>query len=631
MNPARCFVSIFAFTSLALTARAADGPTLEIEVDGRDLPRRLLHTTMQIPCKPGELRLWYPKWLPGTHGPYGRVEDIAGLKIETDQGKALEWKRDEVHFHCVICRVPEGVASIRVNLDTICNSASVDAAGAYSYGTKSLGIFKWNTCLLYPEGPSSDAIATRLKLILPFGWKFASALKVDETKDNRVTFAPVSLSELIDSPLIAGEYLRSFKLNVGKNPPAWLDVVSESPRAIDLPMEVIEMYSGVVREACALFGTAHYPEYHFLVTCSDAIGYLGLEHHHCCINGVKERDLIDNERRRGWVVCLLPHEYTHSWSGKFRRPKEMCTTDFHTPQKTKLLWVYEGLTQYLGELLMVRGGLVKPDEYLAMVSWTLGDEILRPGRKWRPLEDTAVASPLLRSWSTNWSDLRRDQDYYMEGMLLWLEVDLMIRELSKGKYRIDDFCQRFMGPTTSKEKVVPYEYADIIRILKELADHDWEKFFTRRVSTPLESLPLEVVGMAGYKTGYSAKPSGYVAYLEAYSRNQEFISARDSLGMSIGMDGTIAGVLSGGLADKAGFVVGLQILGVNGKKFSRGYFNAALEDSRSLKRIDFLVLENDNIRTVTINYAGGPRFFELTRDERKKDMLSEILKPRARD
>jgi predicted metalloprotease with PDZ domain len=607
---------------------AAEAPLLEIEVDGRDLPRRILHTSMKIPCQPGKLRLWYPKWLPGTHGPYGRVEDIAGLKIETDQGKMVEWKRDEVEFHCVVCQVPAGAAAVLVRLDTICNNASFEAAGMFSYGNKSLGIFKWNTCLLYPEGPSVDDVRARLKLILPWRWKFASALKVDEATDNRIAFAAVSLSELIDSPLIAGEHLRSFKLDVGKNPPAWLDVVSESPKAVDLPQEVVERYSAVVREACALFGAAHYPEYHFLVTCSDQLGYLGLEHHYCSINGVKERDLIDNDKRRGWIANLLPHEYAHSWCGKFRRPKDMCTSDFHSPQKTRLLWVYEGLTEYLGELLMVRSGLVKPTDYVEMLSWTLGDEVLRPGRKWRPLEDTAVASPLLRGASANWSDLRRDQDYYMEGMLLWLEVDLIVRDVSKGKYSLDDFCKRFMGPTSSKDKVVPYDLSEIVRILKELADHDWEKFFTRRVSLPLESLPLDVVGMAGYKIGYGTKASGHIEFLQSANSNHA-ISARDSLGLNLGHDGAVTGIVSGSLADKAGFVVGCQILGVNNKKFTKDYFDAALNDSVTLKKMQFIVVENDNIRTVTVDYAGGPRFFELSRDDKKKDVLGEILKATA--
>jgi predicted metalloprotease with PDZ domain len=613
---------------VSTTIPAADAPVIEIEVDGRDLPRRLLHTTMKVPCKPGKLRLWYPKWLPGTHGPWGRVEDIGGLKIETDQGKPLEWKRDEVDFHCVVCEVPEGAVSVQVRLDTICNQSNFEAAGMFSYGNKSLGIFKWNTCLLYPEGHSVRDLRARLKVILPWSWKFATALKVDERKDNRIGFEPVSLEELVDSPLIAGEHLRSFKLDVGKNPPVYLDVVSESPRVVDLPKEVVDLYSTVVREACALFGTAHYPEYHFLVTCSDQLGYLGLEHHCCSINGVKERDLIDNDKRRGWIANLLPHEYAHSWCGKFRRPKDMCTSDFHSPQKTKLLWVYEGLTQYIGDLLMVRSGLIKPAEYVEMLSWTLGGEVLRPGRKWRPLEDTAVASAQLRGISANWSDLRRDQDYYMEGMLLWLEVDLLIRDLSKGKYSLDDFCKRFMGPTTSKEKVIPYDLEEIVGILKELADHDWQKFFARRVALPLETLPLDVVGMAGYKIGHSAKSSSYIEYLQS-SRYQDFICARDSLGLQIGPDGTITVVVSGSIGDKAGFVVGNQILGVNNKKFSRDHFNNALNDSTTLKRLDFIVVENDNIRIVPVNYAGGPRFFELSRDMRKKDMLAEIFKAKS--
>ncbi len=526
-----------------LAAPPVSGPTLNVEVDARDLPRRLLHTRIAIPCQPGNLRLWYPKWIPGTHGPYGRVEDVGGLRLETDNGKLLPWRRDEVDLHCVHCEVPDGVHELRVQLDTICNAVAAFRSGDSSYGNSSIGVINWNTCLLYPEGPSSSAIQLHLRLTLPAKWHFATALKVEETQPGHVTFQTASLNDVIDSPVIAGEHLRSIKLDSGDYPPAFLHLASESPSALLLDQKVIDLHSRVVREACALFGTAHYPEYHFLVACSDDFGYFGLEHHACSINGVRERDLIEDKNRKGWVANLLPHEYAHSWCGKFRRPAGMCTPDFHTPQKTKLLWVYEGLTTYLGDLLMVRSGLVSSTEYKQMLAWNIGDQMRREGRRWRSLEDTAVASHLLRLRSPNWNDLRREQDYYMEGLLLWLEVDAIIRDGSKGRYTLDDFCKKFMGPVAAKEKVVPYEFPEIVRILKELADYDWEQFLSRRVSAPLETLPLDLVGRCGYRLQYAAKPSAYLDYLQQHEPG--FISARDSLGLTFSSEGKISSVVPG--------------------------------------------------------------------------------------
>ena len=265
-------------------------------------------------------------------------------------------------------------------------------------------------------------------------------------------FPEVSLTELVDSPLIAGEHLRQIPLDVGKNPPAFLDLVSESPSALQVSPEVVAIYSRVVREAGAMFGTCHYPSFHFLVTCSDDLGYLGLEHLASSINGVRERDLIEASRLRGWVANLLPHEYVHSWCGKFRRPAGMCTPNFQTPQKTRLLWVYEGLAEYLGEVLMVRSGMVSEAEYRRTLTSTIDSLSHHEGRRWRSLEDTAVASHLLRGGSPNWSELRRGQDYYFEGALIWLEADAIIREKSKGKHSLDDFCRKFlgMGPTSAR-------------------------------------------------------------------------------------------------------------------------------------------------------------------------------------
>ena len=337
----------------------ADGPTLQVEVDARELARRLVHADIRIPCHPGPLRLWYPKWIPGCHAAEGPLQNVGGFRVETTDGKPIRWKRDEVELFCVHCDVPAGVSEIRAHLDYICNEPAVLASGHLSYGNSSVGVLNWNTCLVYPEGPTAQETRVQLRLRLPAHWQFATALK-SAVKNDAVTFQPVSLEELIDSPLIAGEQLRTIALNT--TPKTFLHVASESPGALQLDQKIIELYTRVVNEAHALFGTAHYPEFHFLITCSDDLGYLGLEHLTSSLNGVRERDLLDDKKRKGWVANLIPHEYVHSWCGKYRRPAAMCTPNFHTPQKTRLLWVYEGLTEYLGEVLMVRSGLVaEPD------------------------------------------------------------------------------------------------------------------------------------------------------------------------------------------------------------------------------------------------------------------------------
>jgi predicted metalloprotease with PDZ domain len=614
---------------LAAGPAAADPPAVAVEVDARDLPRKLLHTTLDIPCKPGPLRLWYPKWIPGTHGPYGRVEDVAGFRVQTPAGAPVPWARDEVELHCFVIKVPDGTASVRVKLDTVCESARPNAAGIYTAGTRDVGVINWNTCLVYPQGPRADDQLVKVRLRLPDGWKHATALKVEpgKDKDGAITFRPVSLTTLVDSPLIAGRHLKTFKLDSGPGRPAFLHLTSESPEALNLDPKVVGLYARVVREAWALFGTAHYPEYHFLVVCSDALGRFGLEHLSCSLNGVGERGLIDEKLRKGWWLAnLLPHEYAHSWCGKYRRPAAMITPNFHTPQKTKLLWVYEGLTEYLGEVLSVRAGLLTPEEYKVTLAAHIRGLSRTTGRRWRPLEDTAVAAHLARNPGNSWNQLRRTQDFYMEGMLLWYECDAIIREKTDGTKSLDDFCKRFFAAVSGERTVAGYDLADVVRALNATAEHGWEAFLRRRVEAPQESLPLDVVGRLGYRLKYSGKPAG--AELKGAVPVPDNPAA-DSLGVVL-VAGVVRAVDPGLPADRAGLAPGMKVIGVNGKKFSPNRLRDAIADSVARKKVELLIEDGEDFRTVVVPYADGLRYLELERVATRPDVLGEILKPRTK-
>jgi predicted metalloprotease with PDZ domain len=611
------------------SAAAADAPAVAVEVDARELPRRLLHTTLDIPCKSGPLRLWYPKWFPGSHGPHGRVEDVAGFRVETPEGAPVPWARDEVELHCFVITVPEGTGSVRVKLDTVCESAGPDLAGTHTVGSRDVGVINWNTCLVYPQGPAADDQPVKVRLRLPDGWTYATALKAEPETDGDgvTTFRSVSLTTLVDSPLIAGRHLKTFKLDAGPGPPAFLHLTSESPEALNLDPKVVDLYSRVVREAWALFGVAHYPEYHFLVVCSDALGLFGLEHLSCSLNGVGERGLIDEKVRKGrWLANLLPHEYAHSWCGKYRRPAAMITPDFHTPQKTRLLWVYEGLTEYLGEVLSVRAGLLTPDEYKVTLTAHIRGLSRTAGRQWRPLEDTAVAAHLGRNPGGSWYQLRRTQDFYMEGMLLWYECDAIIREKTGGAKSLDDFCRRFFAAVPGKETVAGYDLADLVRDLDATAAYDWEVFLRRRVEAPQESLPLDVVGRLGYRLRYSDKPAG--ADLKGAVLPPDNPGA-DSLGVAL-TDGVVRAVDPGLPADKAGLAPGVKVIGVNGKKFSPNRLRDAIADSVARMKVELLIEDGEDFRTVVVPYADGLRYLELERVSTRPDVLGEILRPRAK-
>ncbi len=612
------------------TAVAGEGPTLRLELDARDLPRRLMHARIEVPCRPGKLALWYPKWVPGTHAPCGPIQDVAGLRIETPDGQPLPWRRDETDVFRVECDVPPGVESVVVRLDTICNAPAVAAAGYLTYGNPSLGIINWATCLMYPEGPSADETKVSATLRLPASWQLACALETEGSASGPGRASAPSPSPswptIPSSPASTCGRSRSTRAPI--RPPSWTSPQNRRRRSRSRP-NVVGIYSRVVQQAGALFGTCHYPSFHFLVACSDDLGYLGLEHLQCSINGVRERDLLDAGRLRGWVGMLLPHEYIHSWCGKFRRPAGMCTPDFQSPQRTRLLWVYEGLTSYLHSLLMVRSGMIDLPEYRRSVTATIGSLTHQEGRRWRSLADTGVASHLLRDGNPAWHELRRGQDYYDEGSLIWLEADAIIREKTQGKHSLDDFCRKFLGYEPTDAHVVPYELADVVPALDEVCAYDWERFLRNRTEKPLDALPLEFVGRCGYRLDYAkTAPAGYSGFSR---RGGGAASARDSLGLSFDAEGKVTDVVPEMIGDKSGLGPGMKVIGVNGKVFSAERLHDALAESVERKNIEFLLIEGERFRTVTLAYAGGPRYLTLVRETSKPDLLAEIMKPRPLD
>ncbi|WP_156512782.1 sugar-binding protein [Planctomyces sp. SH-PL62] len=611
---------------LATAATRADEPTMTAEIDLRDLPKRIVRATIDVPCKPGaELALWHPKWIPGTHAPCGANEDVAGLRIATPDGAAVPWRRDDLELYRIVCQVPEGVSRVRVSLDTICNEATVEASGHLTFGNAKVGVVNWSTCILYPEGPTAAETIVASSIRLPAGWKYATALKTKGSEDGLIRFEPVSLVDLIDSPLIGGEHLKSTKLDTGPYPPATFHVASENPEAMELSPETIARYSRVVREAGAMFGSFHYDDFQFLTTLSDDLGYLGLEHLSSSINGVRERDLIDDARRVGWVANLLPHEYAHSWCGKYRRPAAMATDSFHQPMATRLLWVYEGLTQYLGEVLMVRAGLVSPDDYRKTLTQTIENLMFQSGRSWRPLDDTAVASTFLRSPSPNWNALRRSQDYYQEGGLLWMEIDALIREKTAGAKSLDDFCKAFLGGPTKPEKVDPYTFEDVVACLDGVVEHDWKTLLLDRVSKPLDALPIDFVAKLGYRIEYGAGPPATSPGRRAAPAGP---FAKHSLGLVVVNGGEIAEVVIGSIADKAGLAKGDKIVGINDRLFSAEALRDALTASVERGKVDLLLADGDRLKPLSLAYRDGVKNLALVRDESRPDVLGEILKPR---
>ncbi len=610
---------------LAASLLAAENPPVTLEVDAREAPRKIFHARLAIPAKPGPLTLLYPKWVPGEHGPTGPITDLAGLKLTAGE-KPVPWRRDSVDMYAFHCDVPAGAESIEATLDYLSPAQS----GGFSSGssaTANLALLSWNQLLLYPEGARPDELEYRARLRLPAGWKYATSLSVAKDSGDLLEFAPVPLTTLVDSPVLAGSHLRIVTLEAG--PPAHrINIAAESEAALEMSPKLAANYKNLVAETGALFGARHYRHYDFLLTLSDYVAHFGLEHHESSDNRVPERSLIDEEKRKV-MAGLLPHEMTHSWNGKYRRPADLAIGRFDEPMHGDLLWVYEGLTQYLGQVLTARSGLLTPEQYRESLALTAAEMDFQKGRSWRPLADTAVAAQLLYEARPDWASWRRGVDYYPESELLWLHADTIIRRETKGKKSLDDFCRLFHGGGSGPPRVVPYTFGDVVAALSEVAPYDWKGFWTARLNATESRAPLQGLTASGWKLVYWDTPN---EMQRAREESRKMADVRFSIGFAVREDGTIPDVIPDSPVARAGVGPGMKLVAINGRRLNHEVLREVLRDAITASRskpIELLVESGEFLKSHRLDYSGGERYPRLERDEGKADLLTAIIQPLA--
>ena len=604
-------------------AAALPSPHVSISVDASDAPRKIFHARMTIPAKPGSLTLYYPKWIPGDHGPTGPIQDLAGLKFTAD-GQSLTWRRDLLDGWTFHVDVPAGVSSIEASLDFI---SSAGSEGIYTGGataTDRMAVLNWNDVLLYPAGWASDDLTYTASLRLPANWKFGTSLAVASQSGEEIKFAPVSLTMLVDGPVITGEFFKVVPLNPGQKPPVELDVAADSAAALDAPAEVWEQYKNLVVQTNALFGAQHYRDYHFLFSLSDHVAHFGLEHHESNDSRLGEQALVDPSNRL-LGAGLLSHEFVHSWNGKYRRPAGLATPDYEKPMQTDLLWVYEGLTQYLGEILTARMAQRTPEQFRNALAYTAATLDHIPGRAWRNLQDTADGVPAMQDAPPQWQSWRRALDYYDEDELNWLWVDTIIRKQTQGQKSLDDFCRIFHGPPSGPPQVKTYTFDDIVSTLNQVASYDWRGFWTERLTNHGPGAPLGGIESSGWKVTYDDTRSELVQAIEGARHT---MNAAFSIGLWLKADGTVNDTVEGMPAAQSGIGPGMKLIAVNGRKFSSDVLRAALrEGKKGSAPLELLVENTEYYKTYKLDYHGGEKYPHLVRDESKPDVLSDIIKP----
>ena len=594
---------------------------IRLAVDASDVTRHIFRVRETIPVASGALTLLYPKWGPGSHGPVGRIDDLAGLIIQAN-GQRLEWARDTVDMYAFNLTVPPAAASLDLEFQFL--SATDDVQGRIVTTPEMLNL-QWFSLVLYPAGHFARQITVEPSVHLPDDWQFATALEVASTAGATTTFKQVSLEVLVDSPMFAGRYVKRVDLDASGPAPVRLNVFADRADLLEAKPEQLDAHRALVAQAYKLFNSHHYDHYDFLLALSDRMGFIGLEHHRSSENGTAPTYFTEWDKNPD-TRELLPHEFAHSWNGKFRRPADLWTPNFNVPMRDSLLWVYEGQTQYWGYVLSARSGLVTKEQALDQLAYTAAIFSHRPGREWKSLQDTTNDPIIASRRPIPWRSWQRSEDYYSEGELMWIDADTLIRERSNGQRSLDDFARAFFG-VDDGQWLTPktYTFDDVVAALNAVEPYDWAGFLRARLDRH-DGPPLDGLARGGYRLIYTETPSDYFKKLEA---RRKFADFTFSLGFSVGRENKLSDVLWGGRAQAADLTIGTQLIAVNGEAYDKDRLMAMITAAKTdTAPLEFIVKNGSRYSTVRIDYHDGLRYPHLTRDGNAPARLDEILAPR---
>ncbi len=515
--------------------------------------------------------------------------------------------------------LPAGAKTLDVQFQFLAPERATE--GRISISAK-IADLQWNTLVLYPAGYFSRDIRFSPSLKLPEGWQFASALEPDSHTGNLVRFKPVPLNTLVDSPVYAGANYKRVDLSTGPENQVFLDVFADTAADLAMTPEQIKEHRNLTQQAQKLFESHHYNHYDFLFLLSDTVGGIGLEHHQSSEDGTRANYFTD------WMAGvanrdLLGHEYTHSWNGKFRRPAGLWTPNFNVPMQDDLLWVYEGMTQYLGYVLTARSGLRTAEQTRDLIAGVAANFDHSPGRDWRPLVDTTNQPTVSQRRPVPWVSWLRPEDYYTEGMLIWLDADTKIRELSGDKKSLDDFAKLFFGIDNGSFVTQTYTLQDIINALNTVQPYDWAEFLKQRVYEVSPQTPENGIKQGGYRLIYTDTPPEWQKRAE---RPEVGVNLGTSIGFTVRASGDLGNVWWDSPAFKAGITPDMQITAVNGTAFKTDILKAAITDAKKNQApIKLLVKRDNQFETIEVDYHGGLRYPKLERVENTPDRLDAIL------
>lgn len=602
---------------LAATPASSPYPgTIQLAVDATDIQHRIFNITERIPVKPGQMKLWFPKWIPGTHSPTGPIHQIAGLIIKGN-GRNIDWKRDTLDMNTFVIDVPNGVSMIELEFQSI---TPVSGTGRIVM-TPNMFNLQWNVAALYPADYAANQVQVQASLTLPKDWKPFCGLELDSQKRSTYRYKAIDFENLVDSPVFAGRYYKTFDLDPNPKSPVRLNVVADDPRFLEVKGDQLKAHEELVKQADKLFDSRHFDRYDFLLSLSEQMSGIGLEHHRSSENGVKTNYFTEWDPKIG-VYELLAHEYTHSWNGKFRRPADLRTLNYNDPMQNTLLWVYEGQTNYWGHVLNARAGLYSPEsarDNLAMRAASYVED--RSGLSWRSLQDTTNEPIIGYRAAKSYPGRQLGVEYYVGGQLIWLEADALIRSKSGGKKSLDDFAKAFFGIDNGVWTPKTYTFDDVVNTLNGVVTDDWAKFLRDRLDSK-HSL-IEGVEASGWKLVFKDVPN---AYQKSTAKEAGGADYRYSIGLNVDKEDNIADVRWDGPAFRAGIATGMKLLAVNDRQYKKDYLDDAIKNAaKSGVAIRLMLKDFDVYRTIEVKYKGGLRYPHLERIEGKPDLLTAIF------
>lgn len=591
--------------------------TMTLDVDLTDLRQNIWKVRQRIPvAQAGRMTLLFPKWLPGKHAPRGELDKLAGLVFRAG-GQVLPWTRDTVDVFAFHIDVPAGVGEIEASFQFLAPTGSEQGRIIV---TQEMLNLQFESVSFYPAGYYTRQIPVSATVAYPAGWRAATALRPAATAGNRVTYGTVSYETLQDSPVFAGKYFRSDDLGQGIT----LNTVADDPKELAIPADVLQKHRNLATQAVRLFGSRHYDHYDFLHAVTDRMGGIGLEHHRSSENQNDpgyytdwEGSLLDHN--------LLPHELVHSWNGKFRRGADLFTPDFRMPMRDSLLWVYEGQTQFWGHVLEARSGMSTKEQVLDKIAGIAASLDARKGREWRNLLDTTNDPIISARRPKGWVSWQRSEDYYNEGMLVWLEADAIIRQGTGNRRGMDDFAKAFFGVRDGDWGVMTYTFDDVVRTLNGVYAHDWRSFLTQRLTETGAPAPLGGFTRSGYRLTYADTPSRVQSLL--MKKGNSDLSY--SLGMALDKDGKISSVVWGGPAFQSGLTVGQTVIAVDGRAYSGDGLRQRVTAVKGTNApIRLTVKRGEEVRDVPLSWSGGLRYPRLTKVGSGKGALDILLEPK---